>query len=409
MSDVKGWSKSGLAALARALGVPPPQVRRAGLSTPQLRLAGERLAEWWRGRERVCVVVPDATRQLPSGLVSGLLGAVPPRPATGLVGLGLHRQPTAAEWQLTPHLKEMEAWSRSAQVELIPDGGQGDAVVVGRREGADIGFARALVESDGIVVLGTVELHQYAGFSGGVKGVAVGCATPETIAWVHRPALLREPGVRVGGHEGNPFREQLEEVVAALPPIFEVQVALGPDRAWSVFAGESPVAWREASRVVDAFYPVDWADGAVVAIHGAKGYNLYQASRGVTQLALQEHPPLRRGGPVALIADGREGLGQGAGERAFAAALSMGREGLLRRLAEAGPEERTGGGTQRAFVLALASARHPVGYASRRRSPELESFGWRFLEDEAAVRQFLGTDRFLRVPDPIHRLPRLRG
>jgi hypothetical protein len=409
MSYEAGLSEAALAELAGALGVPPPQVRRAEFSTLQLRRAGERLAEWWHGHERVCVVVPDATRQLPAGLVSGVLGAVPPRPAIGLVGVGLHRQPTAAEWQLIPHLKEMEAWSGSARVELIPDGGQGESVVVGRRDGADIGFARAVVECDGIVVLGTVELHQYAGFSGGVKGVAVGCATPETIAWVHRPALLREPGVRVGGSEGNPFRAQLEEAAAALPPIFEVQVALGPDGAWSVFAGESPGAWREATRVVDAFYPVDWADGAVVAVHGAKGYNLYQASRGVTQLALQEHPPLRRGAPVALIADGREGLGQGAGERAFAATLAMGREGLLRQLAEVGPEERTGGGTQRAFVLAMASARHPVGYASRRRSPELESFGWRFLEDEASVRRFLGTERFLQVPDPIHRLPRLRG
>ena len=53
-----------------------------------------------------------------------------------------------------------------------------------------------------MITAGVVEPHLYAGFSGGVKGVAIGCAGRETIAWTHRPAFISEPGVSVGAPAG---------------------------------------------------------------------------------------------------------------------------------------------------------------------------------------------------------------
>ena len=68
-----------------------------------------------------------------------------------------------------------------------------------------------------MVTAGVVEPHLYAGFSGGVKGVAIGCAGRETIAWTHRPAFISEPGVSVCRLRGNPFQATLREIAARTP------------------------------------------------------------------------------------------------------------------------------------------------------------------------------------------------
>ncbi len=70
--------------------------------------------------------------------------------------------------------------------------------------GAPVRIARRVQEADLVVTVGVVEPHLYAGFSGGVKGVAIGCAGRETIAWTHRPAFISEPGVERGSPAGQP-------------------------------------------------------------------------------------------------------------------------------------------------------------------------------------------------------------
>ena len=56
--------------------------------------------------------------------------------------------------------------------------------------GAPVRIVRRVQEADLVITAGVVEPHLYAGFSGGVKGVAIGCAGRETIAWTHRPAFI---------------------------------------------------------------------------------------------------------------------------------------------------------------------------------------------------------------------------
>ena len=72
-----------------------------------------------------------------------------------------------------------------------------------------------VARADLVIAVGIVEPHLYAGFSGGVKAVAIGCAGQETIAWTHHPVFLDQPAVRLCRLDGNPFQEALREIAAA--------------------------------------------------------------------------------------------------------------------------------------------------------------------------------------------------
>ena len=350
------------------------------------------LVPWAQGRQRLTLVVPDATRGLPAGLVTATLARLDGYDVTAVVAIGLHRPASETEWGQVPHLAEL----RASGVRVVEDGGQGPTVAMPSGHA----FARAVVETDGIVVLGRVELHQYAGFSGGVKSVAVGCAAPETIGTIHRPILLNHPGVIVGNVDGNPFRDQLADLVADLPPMFEVQVVESDDCS-VVTAGPAPTGWLAAVAAARPFVDVPLAQAAIVRVAGGKGRNLYQASRGITQLVLQAGCPVVAGGPIVLLAAGQDGLGDGPGERACAQYLERGTDWLLERMRSFGGDDRCGGGAQRAFMIAKTGERHPVGYVALRECRGLAAAGWRYLGSEADVRRFVGVDEYLRVPDPL--------
>ena len=396
------WTSESIAAAAAEFRVAPVEEGPAQLFSAHLEAVARDVAAWAANRQTVTLVVPDATRMLPPDLVAACLVALDGCDVTVVVGAGLHRPPTDEEWHSVPHLRE----ANDPTLGILDSGGQKGAVYLRTVDGARIAVNWALVKCDGIVVVGAVELHQYAGFSGGIKGLAVGCAAPETIDWIHRPALLNDPGVRVGRIDGNPFREQLDHVVRGLPPILEVQSYQKGSGQLEVSVGESPSGWSNAVAALDCFVDVPHASAAVVGMLGPKGQNLYQASRGVTQLVLQERSPLVHGAPVVLVTEAPDGLGVGSGENNFAKLLKHGRDRLLERLRSVEEGDWLEGGSQRAFMVALASERHPVGYISIREAPELRGVGWQHLKSVTEARRFLGTEQYLSVPDPIHRLPR---
>ena len=59
------------------------------------------------------------------------------------------------------------------------------------------------------IVIGQIDPHQFVGFTGGAKGVVIGCAASETIE--HNHSLMFHEGARVGQIAGNPVREDLNE------------------------------------------------------------------------------------------------------------------------------------------------------------------------------------------------------
>lgn len=339
---------------------------------------------------RVTVAVPDATRPLDPAHVERLVADLERRGAevTLLVALGLHRPMTAAE------IGPLSAIAASHGVMLLQhDAGDPDGLL----EVGDARFHRAVVEADHTVCVGLVEPHQYAGFSGGVKTVAVGCAGRETIDRLHGLRLLREPGTRLGRIEGNPFQAELVRLTCPLD-LWALQVVPGGG------VHEGPALEAHAAAVEEArqtcFEPLpDELDWMHLVVPPSKAQSFYQASRAATYVALSERPAIRQGGRLVLEASCPEGLGQGAGERAFAEALRRGREALLSELAADRPIR---GGEQRAYVLAMALERAEIVLVG----PELEGLEGlipRYASAADAVAEL--SDHGRRFDDPFHRVP----
>src|SRR5665811_1786564 len=67
--------------------------------------------------------------------------------------------------------------------------------VLEHESGVPFQINRLAAECDLLIATGIVEPHQYAGFSGGGKTIAIGCANEAVIEYTHGPALLDDPPV----------------------------------------------------------------------------------------------------------------------------------------------------------------------------------------------------------------------
>ena len=242
--------------------------------------------------------------------------------------------------------------------------------------GAPVHLERRLAGADLVVTVGVVEPHLYAGFSGGVKGVAIGCAGRETIAWTHSPAFISSPGVVVGELRGNPFQQTLRDIAARTRLAFAVNVTMTEEgRAAAVAAGE-PVAVQGAlARDPRAAWlrAVHGAcDVLVAGVHAPKSDNLYQASRAATYAGLAAHPALTDGGLMLLCADLPDNAGTGPGERNFAALLAA---HAPEELLELGLREPLGAGGQRAYVVARLLRRFRLAVVGAARPAFLAALG----------------------------------
>ena len=378
-------------------------------------LALEELQTAFGGR-KTTIVFPDATRPLDAeAALDPTLAALRAVGAecTVLIALGLHRPMTAEE------RAPIQAVVDRHGVTLIEHDAAGDLETVeadvrtpeARRAGVGplpARFHPAVVRAEAVLSVGLVEPHQYAGFSGGAKGIAIGCASAETISTLHGLAFLRSPEVKIGRIRDNPFQGALWRLVRDFPPLRGLMVVPPVGReTWSAFAGPLSPAYQRAValaaerlfQVVDA--PRPWMH---VVVPEAKAQNFYQASRAATYIALVPNAAIAPQGWVVLEAACPEGLGKGPGEQSFRAALLRGPDALRKMLAEGG--EDLSGGAQRAFVLTQALERMQLAVVGAPEMPELAPFGVRQFADLAAARAALGLKgRTPKLDNVFHAVP----
>jgi nickel-dependent lactate racemase len=102
---------------------------------------------------------------------------------------------------------------------VIDNEPQSDAVLVdlGLTEGGvPVSAHHAVVEADLLIATGLVEPHQYAGYSGGRKTVAVGAAGEALIAHTHGPAFVDHRGTRLAVSRVTPSTRRSRRQLAGL-------------------------------------------------------------------------------------------------------------------------------------------------------------------------------------------------
>jgi nickel-dependent lactate racemase len=359
---------------------------------------GPSLADRAGPGQSVAIVVTDVTRATPDDVLLDALfdrldaAGVDREAVTIVVGLGLHRP-----------LSETEiADAYGEHADLVVNHEPEAAIEVGEVDGVPIEVNPAVASADLVLATGMVEPHQYAGFSGGAKTVAVGAGGEPLIRYTHGPELLGEDGVRLGRVEGNPFREFVDRAGQLAGPDLCLNVTHGPSGVLDVAAGSPRPVVRELAESARAALSVpieDEFDAVVAGVGAPKDANLYQASRAATYVALGDRNPLRDGGRIVVPAELSEGAGQGTGEQRFLEWCSEASDpaSLYAEMA-AGYEP----GAQRAFVLARVLREFDV-YVTNSQAPDVVEAC--LMEARATVADAVepGSD-VLVVPDAIDTL-----
>ncbi len=277
------------------------QALAAPIGTPRLR-------DMVQPGQKVVIVTSDLTRPCPSErllppvLAELAAAGVPDGDVSVVMALGLHRPMTAAEMA---DAVGAEVYRRVEVLNHDP----ADCVGLGvTPAGTPVEIFRLVVEADFRICLGNLELHYFAGYSGGAKALLPGCASRATLNANH--AMMVRPEARAGRLAGNPVREDIEAGVALLGVNFILNVVVdGAHQIVGAVAGDVTAAHRRGCELVAQRGIVDIEEPADAMLVSAGGYpkdvNLYQAQKALDNAA----HAVRDGGVLILAAECPEGFG----------------------------------------------------------------------------------------------------
>ena len=241
--------------------------------------------------ERVAIVVADITRPLPSArLLPWILKElrhVPPEQITIVIGTGSHRATSQAE------IGTIVGDAIASGCQIVDHSAfepAGLALAGTGIDGGPVLMNRAYVEADRRIIVGFVEPHFMAGFSGGYKAVFPGVADIAAIMRYHDARTIGHPRSTWGLIEGNPTQTRIRHDGALCPIDFCVNVTLNRRKEITGFYCGEVLAAHEAGCAFSrdtAMIPCERPFPIVITTNS--GYpldqNLYQAVKGMSAAA----------------------------------------------------------------------------------------------------------------------------
>ena len=265
-----------------------------------------------RQKETVAIAIPDETRPLPvikilPLILDWLFAKIPdliPERVTILVGGGLHPpvDKETLERLVPPKIVQgCHVLSHDAINSQMVDYGTTE-------RGTPVLVNSAFATADYKIVVGQIDPHQFVGFTGGCKGVIIGCGGESTIE--HNHSLMFHDDARVGVLDGNPVREDLNEAGEMVGIDLSVNFVMAPNKdIVRVLIGRPLDTLREGALSCAALYGVGIDDSYDIIVASCGGHPkdicLYQAQKGLN-LASQA---LKAGGNILLLAASPQGVG----------------------------------------------------------------------------------------------------
>ncbi len=323
------------------------------------------LVELSKPGETACIIFTDVTRSSPDHiLVPAILtrleaAGIRDKDITLLCGIGMHRPSTKEEKVIKLGKSLVDRYRVMDNEPQRP----ASLVQLGTTDsGMPLSIHRLAYEADLLIATGIVEPHQYAGYSGGRKTLAIGAAGESMIAYTHGPKMVDHPGTRLGKIEGNPFHEAITLCARRAGLRFILNVVQDDNnQPVAVMAGEPEATFKALVKVARQLYEVpipQQYDVAVAGVGFPKDTNIYQACRAASYLFFAPTPVVRKGGVIIVPAPTPEGAGSGIGEQRFHETMRQARDmgSLLSELRTTGYPP----GAQRAFVMAKVLEKNAV-------------------------------------------------
>ena len=259
----------------------------------------------------VVIAINDKTRPVPhEHLLPPLLErltslGIPDEAITFYVAVGTHTPMLSAEF---PAILPIEILQRYRVISHDSEDVDELKYLGETAQGTPVWSNLGYVESDFKIVIGNIEPHQFAGFSGGVKSAAVGLAGLETINYNH--ALMTHPASQLGEYDTNPARQDIEEIGQKIDVHLALNAILNQDKQIvQVLAGDPVAVMRAAIPISRDICQVAVSEkyGLMISSPGGhpKDINIYQAQKGLAHAARVTRP----GGTIILAAACPEGTG----------------------------------------------------------------------------------------------------
>ena len=274
------------------------------------------LSQLLSDHSRIAIIVNDHTRPTPTRLllspILDLLSQVgiPDHSISIVFALGAH-EPLAPDQMAS--IVGLTAYSRFT---CENSGARGFVQMGQTLRGTPVEIDRSVVEADFVIATGEVELHFFAGYSGGAKAIVPGVSSFRAITANH--SLLKNPNATSGEIDENPVRLDLEEAADLVPHLFCLNIVLDEhQQIVACVSGDHRLAHRVAVSIVDQMYKRPLTEAAAVVIASGGGWprdiNLYQAQKALEHACKAVKP----GGTIILLAACSNGLGNPAMERWF--------------------------------------------------------------------------------------------
>lgn len=267
--------------------------------------------EDFRGARSVAIAVNDKTRPVPHGyllppLMERLTAlGIPDSAITFYIAVGTHPPMTPDEF---PSILPAEILARYRVVSHDSENDDLLAYLGETSRGTPVWANRAYAESDFKIVVGNIEPHQFAGFSGGVKTAAIGLSCMKTIAPNH--AMMSLPEAQLGQYDTNPVRQDIEEMGAKIGVHLALNAILNHQREIvTVLAGDPRLVVQRglehSRRACQVAVPQKY--GLVISSPGGhpKDINVYQSQKALGHAILITRPA----GVVIITAACPEGSG----------------------------------------------------------------------------------------------------
>ncbi len=288
-------------------GAPNPlEVVRQAIQAP----LGSTL-EAFNGARSVAIAINDKTRPVPHELLLPPLlqelqqAGIPDKAVRFFVATGTHQPMPPADF---PRILPADIIENYAVISHNCDD-LANLVELGTTQyGTKVLVNRFYHQSDLRIVVGNIEPHHFAGFSGGVKSAAIGVTGRETIN--HNHTMLADVHAVIGEYDQNPLRQDIEQVGKMIGIHFAVNAVLnGNKQIVKAYAGD-PVAVMQAGipevRKICQTYVKHRYDVVVASVGGyPKDLNFYQSQKALTHAALLT----KDGGTIILVAACPEGSG----------------------------------------------------------------------------------------------------
>ena len=167
-----------------------------------------------RNAKNACIIVSDATRNVPTKKVSGIIikelqdSGIELSDIHFFVALGVHRE--ATEEEMMTIIGE-DLYSQ-VTIENHTPYESDNLINIGKTSfGTPVKVNKRAYECDIHISIGKVEPHEFAGFSGGRKSVLPGISSEETIISNHSVKMISSEKAVPGSMDGNPVSDDMIE------------------------------------------------------------------------------------------------------------------------------------------------------------------------------------------------------